>query len=290
MLRYQLIDNGKKEWVVFLHGIGGSRRTFKYQTEAFSRNYNLLLFDLHGHGESIDERLAETDDPSLAVVAKDILAGLDRLGIPKAHFVAMSSGTMIQTALADLAPERIRSLVLSGAAIKFRLRAKALFLLGNLFRGLIPHMALYRLFAWLMMPRKNHRYSRSVFVREAYKMPRPEFYIWFDLTQRFERDYPLAKHGSPAIPKLYILGDQDHMLAPLTARYARLDRHATVHVIARCGHLCNIDKSAEFNRVALDFLARHGADQQGVEKHPDQAGCSKMLRCKARKNRRARRI
>jgi len=260
MLRYQLVDGRKKEWVVFLHGIGGSRRTFKYQIEDFSRGYNLLLFDLHGHGDSIDERLAEADNPSLEVVAGDILATLDLLGIPKAHFVAMSSGTMIQTALAHLAPERIHSLILSGAAIKFRLRAKVLFFMGNLFRSLIPHMVLYRLFAWLMMPRKNHRYSRGVFVREAHKMPRPEFYIWFDLTQRFEQDYPLEKHISTDIPKLYVLGEQDHMLAPLTAKYARLDKKAVVHVIPRCGHLCNIDKSAEFNRVALDFLARHGDD------------------------------
>jgi pimeloyl-ACP methyl ester carboxylesterase len=257
MLRYQLVDGRKKEWVVFLHGLGGSRRTFKYQTEDFSRDYNLLLLDLHGHGDSSDERLAEATDPSLAGVAKDILAVLDSLGIPTAHFVAMSSGTMIQTALANLAPDRIRSLVLSGAAIKFRLRAKALFLMGNLFRFLIPHMALYRFFAWLMMPRENHRYSRSVFVREACKMPRAEFYLWFDLTQRFERDYPLEKHAA-AIPKLYVLGDEDHMLAPLTARYARLDPHASVHVIPKCGHLCNIDRSAEFNRAALAFLARQG--------------------------------
>jgi pimeloyl-ACP methyl ester carboxylesterase len=259
MLSYQLIDGQKQEWVVFLHGIGGSRRTFKYQIEAFSQCYNLLLLDLHGHGDSIDERLAEADNPSLDVVAKDVLATLDTLGIEKAHFVGMSSGTMIQTALANLAPERIHSLILSGAAIKFRPRAKVLLLMGNLFRSLIPHMVLYRLFAWLMMPRKNHKYSRSVFVREAYKMPRQEFYIWFDLTQRFERDYPLEKHISTDIPKLYVLGEHDHMLGPLTAKYGRMDKKAKVHVIPQCGHLCNIDSIAEFNRVSLDFLARHSA-------------------------------
>ncbi len=257
MLGYQLINERKHEWVVFLHGIGGSRRTFKYQIEEFSRYYNLLLLDLHGHGDSIGERLSEIDKPSLEVVAKDILATLDMLGIPKAHFVGMSSGTMIQTALANLAPERINSLILSGAAIKFRHRTKALFIMGNMFRRVIPHMVLYRLFAWIMMPRKNHKQSRSVFIREAYKMPRVEFYIWFDLTQRFERDYPLEKHISTDIDKLYILGEQDHLLAPLTAKYARMDKKANVHVIPKCGHVCNIDNVTEFNRVSLDFLARH---------------------------------
>ena len=243
--------------MVFLHGIGGSRRTFKYQIEAFALHYNLLLFDLHGHGDSMDERLSEIDKPSLEVVAKDILATLDMVGIKKAHFVGMSSGTMIQTALADLAPERINSLILSGAAIKFRPRVKVLFILGNTFRRMIPHMVLYRLFAWIMMPRKNHKQSRGVFTREASKIRRAEFYAWFDLTQRFERDYPLEKHISTDIHKLYILGGQDHMLAPVTAKYARMDEKAEVHVIPKCGHVCNIDNIAEFNRVSLDFLARH---------------------------------
>jgi pimeloyl-ACP methyl ester carboxylesterase len=180
--------------------------------------------DLHGHGDSIEVKLSESDRPSLEMVAKDILATLDVLGIEKAHFVGMSSGTMIQTALANLAPERIHSLILSGAAIKFRPRAKALFLVGNVFRHVIPHMMLYRLFAWIMMPRKNHRLSRGIFLREASKMPRAEFYVWFDMTVNFEQDYPLERHITPDVPKLYIMGEQDHMLAPVTSKYGRMDQ------------------------------------------------------------------
>ena len=52
MLNYEIYDNKKENWVVFLHGIGGSTLTWKKQIEAFSEKYNLLLLDLQGHGKS----------------------------------------------------------------------------------------------------------------------------------------------------------------------------------------------------------------------------------------------
>lgn len=36
MLKYDVVDNDKDEWVVFIHGIGGSTKTWKKQIEPFS--------------------------------------------------------------------------------------------------------------------------------------------------------------------------------------------------------------------------------------------------------------
>ena len=54
MLKYEVIDNQKEEWVVFVHGIGGSTKTWGKQIDEFSENYNLLLLDLPGHGLNAD--------------------------------------------------------------------------------------------------------------------------------------------------------------------------------------------------------------------------------------------
>ena len=54
MLKYEIIDSQKKEWVVFVHGIGGSTKTWAKQIEAFFEQYNLLLLDLPGHGLNAD--------------------------------------------------------------------------------------------------------------------------------------------------------------------------------------------------------------------------------------------
>ena len=51
MLNYQIQDRQSDKWLVFVHGIGGSTKTWKRQINEF-KDYNLLLLDLPGHGES----------------------------------------------------------------------------------------------------------------------------------------------------------------------------------------------------------------------------------------------
>ena len=43
LLKYEIVDNNKEDWVVFIHGIGGSTKTWKKQVESFSKKFNLLF-------------------------------------------------------------------------------------------------------------------------------------------------------------------------------------------------------------------------------------------------------
>ncbi len=65
MLKYEIVDNQKEEWVVFVHGIGGSTKTWSKQIDAFSEQYNLLLLDLPGHGQNADNVIYEVDSKKL---------------------------------------------------------------------------------------------------------------------------------------------------------------------------------------------------------------------------------
>ncbi len=40
------------EWVVFVHGAGGSSSIWFKQIKAYKQHFNLLLIDLRGHGKS----------------------------------------------------------------------------------------------------------------------------------------------------------------------------------------------------------------------------------------------
>jgi pimeloyl-ACP methyl ester carboxylesterase len=40
------------EWVVFVHGAGGSSSIWFKQIKDFSRYFNVLMVDLRGHGKS----------------------------------------------------------------------------------------------------------------------------------------------------------------------------------------------------------------------------------------------
>lgn len=77
--------------------------------------YRVVAMDNRGHGASDKPRDAEAYRPW--VMAKDTIALLDHLGIPKAHVMGYSMGARISTFAALADPERIRSLVLGGLGI-----------------------------------------------------------------------------------------------------------------------------------------------------------------------------
>ena len=65
MLKYEIIDNHAEEWVVFVHGLGGSTETWKKQIDSFSARYNLLLLDLPGHGRNAEHTIHKVDTQKL---------------------------------------------------------------------------------------------------------------------------------------------------------------------------------------------------------------------------------
>ncbi|TOH94209.1 alpha/beta fold hydrolase, partial [Vibrio parahaemolyticus] len=70
------------EWVVFVHGAGGSSSIWFKQIKAYKQHFNLLLIDLRGHGKS-NQLLKEliTSRYTFTEVTQDILKVLDHLKI-----------------------------------------------------------------------------------------------------------------------------------------------------------------------------------------------------------------
>ena len=53
MLYYKKYElSPEKDWVVFVHGAGGSSSIWYRQIRAFRQHFNVLLLDLRGHGNS----------------------------------------------------------------------------------------------------------------------------------------------------------------------------------------------------------------------------------------------
>ena len=81
--------------------------------DALKPHYRLVLVDARGHGKSDKPHQASVYELSLHV--GDIVAVLDALDLPRAHFWGYSMGGWIGFGLAKYAPERARGLVLGGA-------------------------------------------------------------------------------------------------------------------------------------------------------------------------------
>jgi pimeloyl-ACP methyl ester carboxylesterase len=113
-LHYQVEGEGPP--LVLQHGFSDSLESWYemgYVTP-LKQDYRLILIDARGHGAS-----DKPHDPAaytLQQQAADVVAVLDALAIPTAHFFGYSMGGRIGFALAKYVPTRFPTLIISGAS------------------------------------------------------------------------------------------------------------------------------------------------------------------------------
>lgn len=242
-------------WVVFVHGAGGSSSIWYKQIRDFKAHFNVLLIDLRGHGKSQDVRKRYARYTFIDI-AREIVEVLDRAQIPQAHFIGISLGTVIIRSLGEIAPERIRSMILGGAITRLNLRGRFLAGAGNLFKHVVPYMWLYQFFAFIIMPRKRHRESRSLFVNEARKLAQREFLRWYKLTYEINPLLRFFKEKELPIPTLYIMGEEDYMFLPPVKSILKRHPYSQLVVFPACGHVVNVDEPDKFNHESIRFIGQ----------------------------------
>ncbi len=98
--------------VIFIHGFGGDADNWLFNIDAPAASATVYALDLPGHGESVKT----ITDPSLAGLAKTIIAFMDAIDAPSAHLVGHSLGGAIAMRAAIDAPARVTSLTLISSA------------------------------------------------------------------------------------------------------------------------------------------------------------------------------
>lgn len=255
MLSYSSYPNKKTDkWVVFIHGAGGSKSIWFQQIRAFKESFNVLMIDLRGHGNSQSLKAYTKIEYTFDAITDEIVEVLVHLKIEKAHFVGISLGTILIRCLAEKRPHLVDHMVLGGAVLELNTRSKLLIKFGNIFKSVVPYIYLYKLFAWIMMPKKNHKESRSMFVKEAKKLCQKEFIRWYRLTAKINPLLKLFSLNEIKKPTLYIMGAQDHLFLPSIQKVSKDHESAQLHIIENCGHVVNIERPQEFNAVVLSFL------------------------------------
>jgi len=258
MLHYTLYPHEtSQEWVTFVHGAGGSSSIWYKQIRAYTQHYNVLLLDLRGHGNSKPSlKQAFQERYTFDVIVADIVEVLDHEKIETSHFVGISLGTILIRQLAETYPDRVKSMIMGGAIIKLNLRSQILMRFGNVVKSIIPYLWLYRFFAFIIMPKKNHRESRLLFVREAKKLYHKEFLRWYKLTSELTPLLRFFRQVDVGIPTLYIMGEEDYMFLPSVQQLASTQSLATLAVVPQCGHVVNVEQPQAFNAMTLQYLQK----------------------------------
>jgi pimeloyl-ACP methyl ester carboxylesterase len=254
------VNSPEKDWVVFIHGAGGSSSIWFRQIKAYSEDFNVLLVDLRGHGKSKEMSTMKKyykEKYTFRTIGRDVIEALNENEIQQAHFIGVSLGTIIIRIIAEMEPERVMSAVMCGAITRLDVRSRFLVWMGHTFKKLVPFIWLYKLFAWIIMPKKNHEESRLLFVNEAKNLARKEFLKWFRLTYEVNPLLRNFKEKEMDAPTLYVMGEEDHMFLPPVEKMIKEFNHSYLEVVEGSGHVVNVDKPDEFNEISINFLRNH---------------------------------
>ena len=105
------------------------------------------------------------------------------------------------------------------------------------------------------MPNKNHKESRSLFVREAKKLYQKEFIRWFKLTSEINPLLRFFRAADIKIPTLYVMGEEDYLFLPSIRKIVELHQNSKLLVVEDCGHVVNVEQPKFFNDEVIKYLS-----------------------------------
>ncbi|RTL86525.1 alpha/beta fold hydrolase [Ancylobacter aquaticus] len=113
------LDEGEGEPIVLVHGFGSTKEINwvgpGWVSTLTGAGRRVIALDNRGHGASAKLYQPELYDPWL--MARDVLALIDHLGLTRVDLMGYSMGGRISACATLTAPERVRTLILGGIGI-----------------------------------------------------------------------------------------------------------------------------------------------------------------------------
>ena len=110
------LDEGEGQPIVLVHGFASSKETNwaypSWVSTLRQAGRRVIALDNRGHGQS--SKLYDPEDYHIGIMAGDVSALLDHLGIERTDMMGYSLGARISALLAYTTPQRLRSVVLGG--------------------------------------------------------------------------------------------------------------------------------------------------------------------------------
>jgi pimeloyl-ACP methyl ester carboxylesterase len=235
--------------LVLLHGFGGIGALWAPVIDRLDPDIPLVVYDLPGHGQSLDaEGIGHA-----GVMAKAILADLERRGIARFHLCGHSMGGAIACLITLRAADRVQSLtLLAPGGFGFEIDHEALRRYGLAVGAEALAAALEAMVA------KGHRPERAVIdhLTEARHLPGATARL-VEILQSFlvasgeetgQGTLPLAALDGLAVPTRLVWGTADPILP--VAQAANIWTGAEVTLIHGAGHML-IEEAPDQVAVAL---------------------------------------
>jgi 3-oxoadipate enol-lactonase len=224
-----------------------------FQVPAFSDRYRMLRYDARGHGGT-----QATPGPySIDLLVADVIALLDALAIERVHFVGLSMGGMIAQLLASKHPERLLSLSLCDTACR------------------LPPESAWDERIDLALTKGTAAFVQPMTTRwltQAYYAQHPQIVAKLGAmiaktsvagavgcAQAIKKMDQAAILPGIKVPTLIVVGEHDVGTPVAAAEFLHREiKGSTLHIVKDAGHMPNIEQTATFDRIVLDFLKSAG--------------------------------
>ena len=251
---YELHGKEGAPWLVLSHSLACSVRMWDPQIAALKGTCRILAYDTRGHGASEAPKGAY----SLEMLADDLKALLDALGVKNPHFCGLSMGGMIGQTFALKYPGVFKTLMLADTTSRFPVEAWPLWqerikLAEE--KGMAP-LVQPTLERWFTEPFRKSNPDAVAAIAKLIAATPVAGYV--GCCYAIPKINLTARLKEIKAPMLVICGDQDPGTPPAMSQAIRDNAPGSKLVmIPQAAHLSNLEQPAAFTRAMQEFLAAH---------------------------------
>lgn len=241
---YKIIDNNKDNWILLLHCICSNMHIFDSYIKELSLTYNIILIDLPGHGRS-----AEIENFNLQEVSKEIIRMLNSKNIEKVDVWGISLGAIVANELEFMYPEKIRVMVLEGAA--FGLKNKLYLIMFNIFNKLnflIPSKLYINIFINLVIRGKNRKQVIKVINEHKKETNKKAIRLWLKIMNEEYKNNIYSKCNVNN-KRVYIMGEYDKVFIDSINNNIEENSNNKIIILKDTCHLCHLERYIDIAKL-----------------------------------------
>jgi 3-oxoadipate enol-lactonase len=248
-LFFQTTGPEKAATVVFSHAVGGDLSLWNAQIEAFSPSYQLLRYDLRGHGRSPQPESAL----SIEDLGRDVLNLLDERGIERIHFCGLSLGGLIGQWLGVHGRNRLLSLTLVDTAPRMGTPDVWNQRFDQISRGGMSAVAAATMERWFTQSFRAREPETVARIRSVLESMSPAGYM---ACAKVVRDTSIGREDLRGIttPTLVVTGTFDAAATPDQCRDMAAQIPGSRYVELNAAHISPVEAGKEFNEELSAFL------------------------------------
>ena len=256
MMNYD--QQGAGEPLILIPFLAADHACYAFQVAEYAKHFTCISLDLRGTGET-----DTVEGPySTELLADDVAAFMQALGIQKAHISGLSLGAATGMWLAAKHPDKVQSLSLHSAWPKSDLFVKTIVegwqIVAKALDS-VPEMVVLALFPWCFTPelyaaKPDYIQSLAAFVRSRPAQSLPSFIAQSHAVIAHDAEAQLAKITAPT---QITFGRHDLATSTRFAdRMRRSINNSELVIFEGCAHAPIYEQVEEFNQKTLRFLQR----------------------------------